>query len=166
MTAGLRLAVMVIVMACGARGATPALTQADARHSATASAGAIRTLESVTALSGTLPDGALWRARVPGGWNGTLILYSHGYLPDVRPPNLAPAGLESWLLQNGYALAASSYAHGGWAVADAIPDQLGTLAVFAARVATPRRTIAWGESMGGLVTIALAERADAPIDGA
>lgn len=117
-------------------------------------------------LSGTLADGALWRLHVPRQWNGTLVLYSHGYLPDVRAPALAPAGMESWLLEHGYALAASSYAHGGWAVADAIPDQLETVAVFRARIGAPRRTIAWGESMGGLVTVALAERADTPLDGA
>ena len=116
--------------------------------------------------SGTLPDGALWRVHVPSDWNGTLILYSHGYLPDVRPPALAPAGLETWLLGHGYALAASSYAHGGWAVADAIPDQLATLAVFRMKIAVPQRTIAWGESMGGLVTVALAERTNSPLDGA
>lgn len=117
-------------------------------------------------MSGTLSDGALWRIRVPRQWNRTLILYSHGYLPDVRPPALAPVGLESWLLEHGYALAASSYAHGGWAVADAVPDQLETAAVFKVRVAIPQRIIAWGESMGGLVTVALAERADSPLDGA
>jgi hypothetical protein len=117
-------------------------------------------------LSGTLPDGALWRVHVPSHWNGTLILYSHGYLPDVRPPALAPTGMESWLLEHGYALGASSYAHGGWAVADAIPDQLETVSIFKARVATPQHIIAWGESMGGLVTVALAERADSPLDGA
>ena len=119
-----------------------------------------------TELSGTLPDGALWRLHVPTRWNGTLLLYSHGYLPDVRPPALAPSGLEPWLLQHGYALAASSYAHGGWAIADAIPDQLATLALFTARIAKPQRTLAWGESMGGLITIALAERPDTPSDGA
>jgi hypothetical protein len=117
-------------------------------------------------LSGTLPDGALWRAHVPSHWNGTLILYSHGYLPQKRQPTLAPAGLESWLLEHGYALAASSYAHGGWSVADAIPDQLQTLALFRASIAAPRRTIAWGESMGGLITVALAERPDSHLDGA
>lgn len=117
-------------------------------------------------LSGTLRDGALWRVHVPSEWNGTLILYSHGYLPDVRPPALAPAGLETWLLQHGYALAASSYAHGGWAVAEAIPDQLETVAVFRSRIGAPQRVIAWGESMGGLVTVALAERPDSPLNGA
>ena len=117
-------------------------------------------------LSGTLKDGALWRLRVPSRWNGTLILYSHGYIPQLRPPQLAPTDMEEWLLDHGYALAASSYARGGWAVAAAVPDQLATLTVFEARVGLPRRTIAWGESMGALVTVALAERATSRIDGA
>jgi hypothetical protein len=117
-------------------------------------------------LSGALPDGALWRIAVPAHWNGTLLLYSHGYAPLVQAPALAPQGLESWLLQHGYALAASSYARAGWAVAEAVPDQLATLEQFAVSVGKPRRTIAWGESMGGLVTVALAESHAARLDGA
>ena len=41
-------------------------------------------------LSGTLASGAQWKARVPRHWNGTLLLYSHGYSPTLRPPELAP----------------------------------------------------------------------------
>src|SRR5580700_7421075 len=81
-------------------------------------------------LSGTLASGAQWKARVPRHWNGTLLLYSHGYSPTLRPPELAPPQLEGWLLAHGYALAASSYAKGGWALAEAVPDQLATLDTF------------------------------------
>jgi len=117
-------------------------------------------------LEGTLPSGALWRARLPVHWNGTLLLYSHGYSPAVRPPLLAPAHLEEWLLAHGYALAASSYSRAGWALAEAVPDQLATLDALHAQAIVPRQTLAWGESMGGLVTIALAEQAPRRIDGA
>jgi hypothetical protein len=117
-------------------------------------------------LSGQLPDGARWRVVVPAEWNGTLLLYSHGYAPIVQPPSLAPRGLEPWLLQHGYALAASSYARAGWAVAEAVPDQLATLQQFSARFGRAQRTIAWGESMGGLITVALAERPISGLDGA
>jgi hypothetical protein len=117
-------------------------------------------------FSGELPDGALWRIAVPAHWNGTLLLYSHGYAPLVQAPALAPRGLEPWLLQHGYALAASSYSRAGWAVAEAVPDQLATLQQFAVSVGRPRRTIAWGESMGGLVTVALAESPTSHLDGA
>ena len=117
-------------------------------------------------LNGKLPDGALWRITVPVHWNGTLLIYSHGYAPLVQAPALAPRGLEPWLLQHGYALAASSYARAGWAVAEAVPDQLATLKKFTASIGRPQRTIAWGESMGGLVTVALAENSASRLDGA
>ena len=117
-------------------------------------------------LEGHLTDGAAWRARVPAHWNGTLLLYSHGYAPELGPPQLAPRGLENWLIAQGYALGASSYARAGWAVAEAIPDQRALLEVFRIQVAKPHRTFAWGDSMGGLVTTALAESAEVPIDGA
>ena len=117
-------------------------------------------------LSGQLPDGALWRIAVPEHWNGTLLLYSHGYARDMQAPALAPRGLEPWLLQHGYALAASSYARPGWAVAEAVPDQLATLDQFVSSIGKPLRTIAWGESMGGLITVALAERQPSRLDGA
>ncbi|HTY94516.1 MAG TPA: hypothetical protein VMC02_11545 [Steroidobacteraceae bacterium] len=117
-------------------------------------------------LAGQFADGALWRARVPRQWNGVLLLYSHGYSPRVQPPQLAPPGLESWLLDHGYALAASSYATGGWAVAEAVPDQRLTVATFTARVARPYLSIGWGDSMGGLVTAALAEDPHPVIQGA
>ncbi len=131
-----------------------------------ASAGSGADATTAHYLSGTLPDGALWRMAVPVHWNGTLLLYSHGYAPQVQAPALAPRGLETWLLQHGYALAASSYARAGWAVAEAVPDQQATLQQFTARNGMPQRTIAWGESMGGLITVALAETPSSGLDGA
>jgi len=116
--------------------------------------------------SGVLADGALWRARVPALWNGTLLLYSHGYAAQLQPPQLAPRDLERWLLAQGYALAASSYSQPGWAVEEAVPDQRATLAVVTSRIGKPQTTLAWGDSMGGLVTTALAEMPGVPIDGA
>ncbi len=31
--------------------------------------------------TGTLADGATYLIEVPANWNGTLFLYSHGYVP-------------------------------------------------------------------------------------
>ena len=43
---------------------------------------------------GVLDNGATWRAVVPDDWNGTLLLYSHGYVPAFVPipnePRIAP----------------------------------------------------------------------------
>jgi len=115
---------------------------------------------------GKLADGALWRATIPENWNGTLLLWSHGYSP-VRGETAedGPAAHRAALLAQGYALAGSTYADGGWALESAVPDQLDTLAAFEARFGKPKRVIAWGMSMGALVTTAIAERAPRRVDG-
>ncbi|HSP08563.1 MAG TPA: prolyl oligopeptidase family serine peptidase [Candidatus Dormibacteraeota bacterium] len=112
----------------------------------------------VSTLTGTLADGATYEIQVPASWNGTLVLYSHGY---VNPGSANPAQdvgdllTGGWLLGNGYALAGSSYATTGWAIQQAIPDQIATLDRFDASFGTPRRTIAWGHSLGGIITAGL-----------
>jgi len=116
--------------------------------------------------SGTLPGGASWTATIPANWNGTLLLWSHGYSPTLPPAQDAPAAQRGALLAAGYALAGSSYATAGWALDSAPSDQLATIDAFAHRFGKPRRVIAWGMSMGGLVTTALAERSPKRIDGA
>ena len=76
-----------------------------------------------------LPDGALWATDIPQNWNGTLLVESHGYATAVRPPETAPIGTKDWLLRHGYALVASSYSKPGWAIAEALPDQISTIDV-------------------------------------
>jgi pimeloyl-ACP methyl ester carboxylesterase len=114
---------------------------------------------SVTTSTGTLPDGATYEIQCPAGaWNGTLFLYSHGY---VVPGSANPAQdvgdpvTGAWLLGHGYALAGSSYATTGWAIQQALPDQIGTLDTFGSTYGTPQATIAWGHSLGGIITAGL-----------
>jgi pimeloyl-ACP methyl ester carboxylesterase len=111
-------------------------------------------------IDGQHAGGARWAIERPESWNGTLLLYSRGYTPtrSNAPPETAPRDLHDWLLAQGYALAASSYSGVGWALEEAPRDQIEVLDAFVARIGAPRRTIAWGSSMGGLVTLALAER--------
>src|SRR5215207_8204424 len=86
---------------------------------------------TVTCVTGTAPDGSTYKAEVPSAWNGTLLIYSHGYRPPIGPN--PPA--DTWrsraatddLLARGYALAGSSYASNGWAVEDAFRDQIDIL---------------------------------------
>jgi pimeloyl-ACP methyl ester carboxylesterase len=109
-------------------------------------------------LNGTLTDGATYEIQVPANWNCTLFLYSHGY---VVPGSANPAQdvgdpvTGGWLLGHGYALAGSSYASTGWAIQQALTDQIATLNVFDQQVGTPARTIAWGHSLGGIITAGL-----------
>ena len=114
---------------------------------------------------GVLPGGAHWDAAVPANWNGTLLLYSRGYSANLGAPEAAPKLHRQALLDAGYAIAGSDYGASGWALEQAVPAQQATVAAFAARHGKPKRVIAWGSSMGGLVTTALAERRGSGIDG-
>jgi pimeloyl-ACP methyl ester carboxylesterase len=114
---------------------------------------------SVTTVNGTLADGATYRIQCPSGvWNGTLFLYSHGYVtPGAANPaeDVGDPITGAWLLSQGYALAGSSYASTGWAIQQALPDQVNTLGVFDQSYGKPRTTIAWGHSLGGIITAGL-----------
>ncbi|MFE7447185.1 alpha/beta hydrolase family protein [Streptomyces chartreusis] len=120
-----------------------------------------------THVDGRLPSGATYLMDVPARWNGTVLLFSHGYTSGpANPAQDAPDdATKTLLLKRGYALVGSSYATTGWAVTDAVPDQLATLTAFTDRFGTASRTIAWGRSYGGLVTTAIAERHPERIDG-
>jgi pimeloyl-ACP methyl ester carboxylesterase len=111
--------------------------------------------------TGTLPDGATYLIEVPPNWNGTLFLYSHGYVVPGKPNLAFDAGdplTQSFLLLNGFALAGSSYAHAGWAIQEALLDQIAVLDIFKSLVGEPKRTIAWGHSLGGIITAGLIQR--------
>jgi pimeloyl-ACP methyl ester carboxylesterase len=122
--------------------------------------------EGASPLEALLDDGAVWIAEMPATWNGTLLLYAHGYNPELMPPKSAPDAARDALLEAGYALAASAYPAAGWAVAEAVPSQVLALEAFVHGYGEPDRVIAWGTSMGGLVTSALAERHAELLDGA
>jgi pimeloyl-ACP methyl ester carboxylesterase len=117
----------------------------------------------VTATTGALPDGATYLIEVPAKWNGTLFLYSHGYVPPGSPNPAQDAAISdpatrSFMLSSGFALAGSSYATTGWAIQQALPDQIAVLDLFAQKVGVPIRTIAWGHSLGGMITAGLIQR--------
>src|SRR6266540_7560884 len=125
--------------------------------------------DTVTTLTGTLPDGATWKAEVPANWNGTLLLYSHGYVFPGRPNPERDVGdplTGAFLLDHGFALAGSSYARTGWALQEGIGDQLGVLDEFDRQVGHPGTTIAWGHSLGGIMTAGLVQAAPERFDGA
>jgi hypothetical protein len=125
-----------------------------------------------TDYSGALPNGTTWKGVVPHEWNGTLLLYSHGYRPSfagiINTPSIAPnEQTEQLLLDQGYALVGSSYASTGWALPTAPEDQLDSLDAFLEEShAQPEHILAYGTSMGGLVTGRLAETAGTPLEGA
>src|SRR5207249_72159 len=93
------------------------------------SAGASDPAAAVTHATGTLADGATWIADVPGNWNGTVLLFSHGYGPPVAADAPGQPGVKAALLDHGFALAGSSYDPNGswWALDSAVGDQFQAL---------------------------------------
>ncbi|TMB96896.1 MAG: hypothetical protein E6J40_09215 [Chloroflexi bacterium] len=121
-----------------------------------ASAGGVTTITgSTTEVSGLTSQ---YKIEVPNPWNGTLVLYSHGYsFSPIAATDVGDPATGAWLLSHGYALAGSSYATSGWALQQAFEDQIAVLDVFAAKVGKPTRTIAWGHSLGGMITAGLVQ---------
>lgn len=129
-------------------------------------------------------DGAKYRIALPKKWNGTLLLYSHGYrfaspIPAEPGPiqtnaqvsstdsdGSASDPLSQQLLSEGYALAGSSYKSNGWAVADGVDAGVALHKKFVQVVGQPKRTYVWGDSLGGLITEILAEENPSWVDGA
>ncbi len=119
-------------------------------------------------------DGAKFAILMPESWNGTLLLYSHGYRqaeaapPDFDEPSTEPdpapgystgdTGAADALLDQGFALAGSAYASNGWAVEDGVAAGEALHDYFVENIADPDRTYVWGDSLGGLITQLIAER--------
>lgn len=103
---------------------------------------------------------ASYEIDVPAQWNGALFLYSHGFVRPgaANPAQSAPPGIaRTWLLDHHFAAAGSAYASTGWAVEDALRDQIALLDLFTRTVGKPKRVIAWGHSMGGLIAAGLVQ---------
>jgi pimeloyl-ACP methyl ester carboxylesterase len=115
-------------------------------------------------LEGNLSSGGRYVIDVPANWNGKLYVYSIGFisaaLPATSSPKNSPDDItKAWMLDNGYALAGSQPVGLGWAVAEIIPDQAELVRdIFPKLVHKPLRTVAWGNSMGGLITAGLIQR--------
>lgn len=128
----------------------------------------VKTIErdGVTMHDGLLADGTKYRVAVPAGWTGTLLLYSSG------PPRMpeAPAWdvdlpLVRAFLRRGHALAGCGTTL-FWPLEQNLPNQVAVLDLFERVVGRPGRTIAWGQSIGGLMTAALVQVSSARLDGA
>jgi pimeloyl-ACP methyl ester carboxylesterase len=121
-----------------------------------------------SALTGVI-GGAAYKIEVPTNWNGTLALYSHGYsFPGSPNPatDVGDALTGAALLSQGYALAGSSYSAQGWALEQAFHDQIALLDFFDQTCGQPIRTIAWGHSLGGIITAGLVQLFPNRFDGA
>jgi pimeloyl-ACP methyl ester carboxylesterase len=123
--------------------------------------GVARAQSGITTQTGMLSDGATYIIEVPANWNGILFLYSHGYVvPGSKNPaqDVGDPATQLFMLASGFALAGSSYATTGWAIEQALPDQIAVLDIFNKKIGKPKQTIAWGHSLGGMITAGLIQR--------
>jgi pimeloyl-ACP methyl ester carboxylesterase len=114
-----------------------------------------------TVLTGYI-GGAAYKIEVPSPWNGTLLLYSHGYRTSQKLPkdvdDVGDPATGAYLLGQGYALAGSDYSRTGWALEQAFKDQIALLNYFDTKFGHPKRTVAWGHSLGGIITAGLVQK--------
>jgi len=113
---------------------------------------------------------------VPANFNGTVYLYSHGYRPNVPVPAGIPgyggytvtntaepvpggsAAIYGPLLAKGYAVMGSGFARQGWNADSAIKTNVELIGVFKKQFTKTKKVVAWGSSLGGFITQALAEQ--------
>ncbi len=165
----------LVLAGCGSNGDSTASQERD-----TSTDVPIKTCEQVTCEDSL--DGAAYKLLLPEQWNGTLLLYSHGYRqaeaapPDFETPSTAPEPAPGYssgsteiadaLLAKGYALAGSAYATNGWAVSDGVKADEDLYQYFVDEVGTPNRVYVWGDSLGGLITQVVAEKHPEWVSGA
>ena len=113
--------------------------------------------------TGTL-GGAGYRIEVPKNWNGMLVLYAHGYAGTGVDLVVNAPSIRRYLLDNGYAWAASSYSKNYYDVRAGVEDT-NALALGFAKIASdngrtlaaPTKLYITGHSMGGHITAAAIE---------
>jgi pimeloyl-ACP methyl ester carboxylesterase len=111
------------------------------------------------ALSGTVTtrywgvhNGAGYRIEVPANWNGELVLYAHGFRGTGLELTVSNPRIRRYLIEHGYAWAASSYSKNGYDVKQGVKDTHALGQLFHGLVGRPRRTWITGHSMGGHIT--------------
>ena len=123
---------------------------------------------AVQTLSGQTASGAYYQIQVPDGWQpgGPLVLFQHGLSFDPPAPNPDLGPLAALQLSEGYAVAATSYSQRSWALFNAPDDNAQLLDAFKQQVGAPGTIIPWGGSLGGLISLKLAEDVRfAPVPG-
>ena len=95
-----------------------------------------------------------WRVEVPANWNGTLVMFAHGYAGTGNVVGVGDPQLRQYFVDHGYAWAASSYAMNGYDVGTGTVDTHDLLQAFPSITGlNPTTTIMSGLSMGGAITV-------------
>jgi hypothetical protein len=120
-------------------------------------------LDGSTVYAGTIADSpaggfaaggeSAWRVEVPADWNGTLVMFAHGYAGNGTTVAVDDPTLRQYFVDHGYAWAASSYAMNGYDVGTGVVDTHDLLEAFPSITGLqPNTVIMSGLSMGGAIT--------------
>ncbi|HEX6677978.1 MAG TPA: phthalyl amidase [Actinomycetes bacterium] len=100
-----------------------------------------------------ITDGSAWRIEVPKHWNHDLVLWAHGFRGTGTTVFVDSHPLRQFLVQRGFAWAASSYQTNGYDVGHGVTDSHALIALFRTAVQrAPRDLYMTGASMGGHIT--------------
>jgi len=118
-------------------------------------------------VTGEIGPGALYRLDRPEAWNGRLVLFAHGGVPPHIPLRLPNVDLlRDALVGRGYGFAYTSRSETGFAVKDGAQRTRQLLGLFTSEFGPPERTYVMGNSLGGAITLMLAETNPGVFDGA
>jgi hypothetical protein len=142
---------------------TPADPTATTFAAMAAAAGDVTDMSTTSRWAGVL-GGAAYQVEVPPNWNGKLVMYAHGYAGTGATLNVQQPSVRRYLIQSGYAWAASSYAKNYYDVRAGVEDT-NALALEFVNIATkggrtlaaPSKYYITGVSMGGHITAAAIE---------
>jgi pimeloyl-ACP methyl ester carboxylesterase len=125
---------------------------------------------------GVTSDGAPYAMQVPANFNGTVALYSHGYRYNVDIPAAIPliggykitntpepvpggnAEVAKYFFSEGIAIVGSGFARQGWNPDSAIKTNVELIDTFKKQFPKTTKVVAWGASLGGVITQGLAEK--------
>jgi len=125
---------------------------------------------------GATSDGAPYAMQVPANFNGTVALYSHGYRYNVDIPSTIPliggykitntpepvpggnAAVAQYFFSQGIAILGSGFARQGWNPDSAIKTNVELIDTFKKQFPKTTNVVAWGASLGGVITQGLAEK--------
>jgi pimeloyl-ACP methyl ester carboxylesterase len=125
---------------------------------------------------GVTSDGAPYAMQVPANFNGTVALYSHGYRYNVDIPSTIPliggykitntpepvpggnAAVAQYFFSQGIAILGSGFARQGWNPDSAIKTNVELIDTFKKQFPKTTNVVAWGSSLGGVITQGLAEK--------
>ena len=125
---------------------------------------------------GVTSDGAPYMMMVPANFGGTVALYSHGYRYNIDIPAGIPliggykvtntpepipngnSAVAQYLFSQGVAVVGSGFARQGWNPDSAIKTNVELIGVFKTQFPKTTKVVAWGSSLGGVITQGLAEK--------